>query len=126
MSYILLLEPNTLLAQTYTNLLGHAGFAVRHATTAQQAVNIADKETPQLVILELQLPLHSGIEFLHEFRSYSEWLSVPAVVHTLTAPARLGPVGDVLRQDLGVQRVLYKPGTTLQELLSVVRELAPV
>src|SRR5690606_21603784 len=91
MSHVLLIEPNTLLADTYTQALTHAGHEVTHVTGAQAGIDAADKRQPDLVIVELQLPRHSGVEFLHEFRSYAEWLNVPVVVNTSLPPARIMP-----------------------------------
>lgn len=124
MSHVLLIEPNTLLAKTYTQALEHAGHTVSHVTGAQAAINAADKKMPDLVIVELQLPQHSGIEFLHEFRSYAEWLHVPVVINTSLSPARMMAAKHALVRDLGVQEVLYKPRATLQDLVRVARDPA--
>jgi DNA-binding response OmpR family regulator len=107
-------------------MLAHAGFDVVHAAGAQEAITIADKRTPDIVIVEVQLPAHSGIEFLHEFRSYSEWLKVPIIVNTMAAPHRIIQLQEALERDMGVRTILYKPQTSLQDLLRAVREqLAP-
>ncbi len=124
MSHVLLIEPNTLLAKTYTQALHHAGHSVAHVTGAQSAIDAADKQTPELVIVELQLPQHSGVEFLHEFRSYAEWLGVPVVVNTSLSPARMMLAKGTLKRDLGVVAILYKPRTTLQDMVRLVREHA--
>ncbi len=124
MSNILLLEPNTLLAKTYTQALQHAGHIVTHVTGAQAAIDAADKYPPKLVIVELQLPQHSGVEFLHEFRSYAEWLNVPVIVNTSLPPARIMLAKKALTRDLGVREILYKPRTSLQDLVRLVREYA--
>ncbi|MET0779307.1 MAG: response regulator [Candidatus Saccharimonadales bacterium] len=121
MSHILLLEPNTLLARTYTQVLMQAGHTVAPVRGAQQAIHAADQQMPDIVILELQLPAHNGIEFLHEFRSYPEWQQVPAVVNTTLAPALMQPYTQTLKQDLGVQVILYKPTATLAELCRAVK-----
>jgi DNA-binding response OmpR family regulator len=120
--HVLLLEPNTLLAQTYRSALTHAGFSVAHALGAQGAVDAADKQLPDVVIVELQLPAHSGVEFLHEFRSYPEWQHVPVIVHSVLPPMQLAGAEESLRRDLGVRAILYKPRTSLEQLLRVVRE----
>jgi DNA-binding response OmpR family regulator len=120
--HILLLEPNTLLAKSYTQAFQLAGHTVGHATGAQAAVDVADKQTPDVVVVELQLPQHTGLEFLHEFRSYPEWQDVPVVVHSMLPPSQSAAVANVLRRDLGVRIMLYKPRTTLQQLLRAVRE----
>lgn len=122
MAHILLLEPNTVLAKTYTLALQHVGHMVAHVTGAQAAIDAADKQAPDVVIMELQLPNHSGIEFLHEFRSYSEWLHIPVVINTALTPFHMLPAKEPLKRDLGVTEVLYKPQTTLQDLVRVARQ----
>jgi DNA-binding response OmpR family regulator len=124
MSHILLIEPNTLLAKSYTQALHHAGHTVAHVTGAQAAIDAADKQTPHVVIVEVQLPQHSGIEFLHEFRSYAEWINVPVVVNTALSPARMMLAKQPLKRDLGVVDILYKPRTSLQDLVRIAREYA--
>lgn len=121
MAYVLLLEPNTLLAKTYTQALTHAGHEVAHVRGAQTAIDAADQRTPDVVVLELQLPGHGGIEFLHEFRTYREWQTVPVVVNTTIPSLRLRTFDTTLRQGLGVVAVLYKPTATLEDLLRAVR-----
>lgn len=120
--HILLLEPNTLLAETYSRALVHAGFTVAVAAGAQSAIDAADTRRPDVVVAELQLPAHSGVEFLHEFRSYPEWQQVPVIVHSVLPPVQTAPVAESLRRDLGVRTILYKPRTSLQQLLRAVRE----
>lgn len=66
MSQVLLIEPDKLLAKTYQAALKTSGHKVRVASNSQDAINIADKTTPDIVVMELQLVGHSGIEFLYE------------------------------------------------------------
>lgn len=122
MSHILLIEPNTLLAKAYTQALQHAGHSVAHVVGAQAAVDAADKQLPDVVIAELHLPGHSGIEFLHEFRSYAEWFHVPVILNTTLTAAQIAPAIDALYRDLGIREVLYKPRTSLQDLVRVARQ----
>ena len=122
MSHILLIEPNTLLAKMYTQALTHAGHTVDHVVGAQAAIDAADKRTPDVVFLELQLSQHNGVEFLHEFRSYAEWLSTPVIVNTSLSPARIVQIKSALKRDLGVLDILYKPRTTLQGIVRLARE----
>jgi DNA-binding response OmpR family regulator len=126
MAHILLIEPNTLLAKSYTQALQHAGHSVAHVAGAQSAVDAADKQAPDIVILELQLSGHSGIEFLHEFRSYVEWLDVPVVINTVLSPAHLYKIQGALRRDMGVRDILYKPHTTLQDIVRIARECVAI
>ena len=79
---------------------------------------------PDVVVLELQLPGHNGVEFLYEFRSYPEWLHVPVVLHTFVPPAELTRA-VTLEAELGVRKMLYKPAATLTALCAAVWAAAP-
>ena len=122
MARILLVEPDRLLAKTYQQALVQAGHQVIVSAGAQSAITAADKHQPDLVILELQLIEHSGIEFLYEFRSYPEWQATPVLVHSHVPPAEFTDSHQILSDQLCVNVYLYKPRTTLKELMRNVRE----
>ncbi|HUC89594.1 MAG TPA: response regulator [Patescibacteria group bacterium] len=124
MLHILLIESNTLLAEVYTKALLHCGFTVAAAAGAQEAINAADEHGPDVIVMELLLPQHNGIEFLHELRSYPEWEKTPVVIQTEIVPARLAYLEPALRNDFGVGAILYKSATSLQDLIRAVREQA--
>lgn len=126
MATLLLLEPDRLLAETYYQALITAGYDVSVCPSAQTAVLAADIITPDLVIVELQLVEHSGIEFLYEFRSYLEWQDTPVVIHTYVPPTEFNGNSKLMAQQLGVKAYLYKPHTTLQQLLKTVNQQLPV
>ncbi len=118
MSHILLIEPDLVLAETYRQSLRAAGHKVVCCASAQAGIISADQHQPDLVILELQLIEHSGIEFLYEFRSYPEWQDIPVIVHTFVPPAEFNHNRQLLRDQLNVAEYLYKSQTTLRELLA--------
>jgi DNA-binding response OmpR family regulator len=120
--HILLIEPDKVLASTYCQALERANHTVSVAHEAQVAVDVADSHSPELVILELQLIGHNGIEFLHEFRSYPEWQGVPIIVHTWVLLGAQTVEG--MQRKLGVASYHYKPQTSLRRLLASVNEVA--
>ncbi|HSW66594.1 MAG TPA: response regulator [Bacillota bacterium] len=122
MANILLIEPNPVLAATYTKALLHAGYGVTHVTGGQAAVDAADAQAPDILIMELQLPAHNGVEFLHEFRSYGDWERIPVIVNTVLPPPALADIEPLLKHDLGVTAVCYKPRASLEDLVRLVRE----
>ena len=126
MSNILLIEPDRVLAETYYLTLHRAGHKVVVCPSAQSAIMAADKTKPDLVVLELQLVAHSGVEFLYEFRSYADWQNIPVIVHTVVPPVEFAGSRDVLMHELGVSEYLYKPQTNLQKLVRCVGDLVPV
>lgn len=111
-----------MLADAYRAAFARTRYQAAIARTAQSAIDAMDGQTPDCVVLEIQLPAHNGVEFLHELRSYAEWQRVPVVINTYTPRSEFVHMHNAL-QTLGVVHVLYKPQATLQQLLSTVREV---
>lgn len=120
--HILLIEPDVVLARIYQTALRSNGHSVAHATTAQRAIIEADAQNPDLVVLEMQLPTHNGIAFLQEFQSYSDWADVPVIFHTYVPVRQSGDAHQVMRHEYGVEHWLYKPKTSLSQLLATVEQ----
>ena len=118
---VLLVEPDNALAMTYRQAL--SSHNVQIVVHAQDAIHAIDTEIPHLIVLELQLVNHGGIEFLHELRSYPEWQHIPVVVLTMVSPRRLTVLNTQL-DALGVSACLYKPETSLKQLVSIVEDFA--
>jgi DNA-binding response OmpR family regulator len=123
---ILLVEPDKVLAKTYAALLQGDGHTLIWSPNAQQAIFAADELKPDLVLLELQLVSHSGIEFLYEFRSYQDWQTIPVIILSHVPPAEFLDSHELLQRELGVVEYLYKPHTTLSKLRRMVDRLVAV
>lgn len=124
MAIVLLIEPDIKLADTYAAALRLAGHRICFAPTAQAAILQADANRPDVVLLELQLVAHGGIEFLYEFRSYADWQAIPVAVVSHVPLAEFATSQGVLYGQLGVKAYYYKPQLSLAELLAVVSKLA--
>ncbi len=118
--HILLIEPDKILAQTYKKALEQAGYKVHWETVAQAGITSVDHALPILIILEVQLVAHNGIEFLYELRSYADWKDVPVVLLTGVPEVELG-LTDEIKKSLGIIAYCYKPQTSLQQLLGTVK-----
>jgi DNA-binding response OmpR family regulator len=121
MASVLIIEPDRLLGQTYREYLAHNGHKPRVCTGAQQAVEIIDEKVPDIIVLELQLSDHGGIEFLYELRSYTEWQHIPIIVHSLV-PHNLFSDNTLQMKNMGVTHFLYKPSTNLMVLNRAINE----
>ena len=117
---ILLIEPDRVMGKTVTSALNSKGYSVRHVYDAQAAIVEADDNCPILVICEIQLIGHSGIEFLYEFRSYTDWQTVPVIIYSSVPPTEFASSSNGLAIELGVSRYLYKPTTNMSQLLREV------
>lgn len=124
MAQILLLEPDKLLAQAYRGSLEAAGHQVYWQRDAAAALPVLDDHPIELVVLELQLAKHNGVELLYEMRSYPDWDHIPVLLHTMVPPTHTG-LGRAFWDELGVVEYRYKPQTSLKQLVqSVNRQLA--
>jgi DNA-binding response OmpR family regulator len=119
---ILLVEPNILLGDTYRQALETEGYKAILVHGAQEAVQVADNKPPDVVVLELQLAGHSGVEFLYEFRSYPEWQQIPIVLHTMVPPHALN-MSEALLNQLNIADYLYKPSTSLHKLCDTIAQI---
>ncbi|HVS58265.1 MAG TPA: hypothetical protein VHD60_00810 [Candidatus Saccharimonadales bacterium] len=123
MSHILFVEPDRQLANTYLHAARTAGYTAQVCPTAQGAILCADDATPDVVVLELQLVAHSGIEFLYEFRSYCDWQNIPVVVLSHVPPEEFTESWELLRDHLKVSAYHYKPRTSLRTLLRTIGDV---
>jgi DNA-binding response OmpR family regulator len=126
MPHILLIEPDRRLAETYSQALRAAGHTVTAVPGAQAAITAADTPKPDVVILELQLVEHSGIEFLYEFRSYLDWRDMPVIIQSQVPYGEFSDSWPLLHGELGVRAYLYKPRTSLRQLLAQVAEFGSI
>lgn len=117
---VLIVDSNKDIAKLVCDFLRSQKHNVRVAHTADRAIAECDLRRPDCIVLELALGQHSGVEFLHEFRSYNDWKDVPVVALTMV---------DVQKQDvlkkLGVASYLYKPKTSLKTLAQTLRHIKP-
>lgn len=126
MAQILLVEPDRQLAQTYASAFSQVGYQIGARANAQTAIQAVDSLSPDLIILEIQLIEHSGIEFLYELRSYPEWQDIPVIILTQIPPAEFNDNLQILRGELNVSSILYKPHTNVKKMLQTVSEIVPV
>ncbi len=122
MSKVLLIEPDKLLAEVYERTLAAAGYTVQRAITAEQAIQAIDAAKPDTVVVSMELPRHNGVEFLYEFRSYSEWQTIPTIVLT-SLPNSEVLDNAVLRHQLGVEVVLIRSQAKATDLVRAVKRL---
>lgn len=122
MSRILLIEPDRQLAKTLTALFEHQSHSVKVAAAAQAAITAVDQNYPDVIILELKLPIHNGIEFLYELRSYSDWQNIPVIIYSQVPPS-IKAISPQLWERLGIVAYHYKPAAKLADISHSVDEV---
>ena len=124
MKKVLLIEDDVWLQELYGSVLQKVvGIKVFYATSASSALGVLDKQKIDLVILDMFLGDHNGVEFLHEIASYQDTRKVPVVVLSAVHKHDFGVQADRWRH-YNVVEYLYKPITKPQQLVvSVSKQL---
>jgi two-component system, OmpR family, KDP operon response regulator KdpE len=110
---ILIVDDEPSILATMAPLLRRRGYDVATATTGHAALDAVDRQTPQLVILDLGLPDLDGIEVCRRLR---EGRRVPIVVLSARGAER----DKVAALDAGADDYVTKPFGS-EELLARVR-----
>ena len=79
---ILCVEDNEALADVMHTFLESKGFQVLAAGTGADAVKIAQEELPDLILMDLQLPVMSGLEATRRIRAMAELATIPIIAVT--------------------------------------------
>jgi CheY-like chemotaxis protein len=98
----LVIEDDDKSAELLRVQLESAGFRVARAGTAEDALELAGRETPDLVTLDINLPGINGWEFLQAFRQLPQFSKIPVVIVSVIADRSRG-------LSLGANQVLQKP-----------------
>lgn len=75
---------NTVLMQ---RLLSKAGYKTIHAFTGKEGIEMALKEKPDFILLDIQLPDIDGTEVLKRIRQFDECKKIPIIAVTSYAMA---------------------------------------
>lgn len=81
------------------------GFAVVEASDGERGLNLAAKERPALIVLDLMLPGLSGLEVCRLLRTREETAQVPILILT----ARAAEVDKILGLEMGADDYVTKP-----------------
>jgi len=85
MTKILLVEDNELNADMLTRRLTKRGYDVHLATDGQQAVDMAASLLPELVLMDISLPLLDGCEATRRIRNNLSTATLPIIALTAHA-----------------------------------------
>lgn len=113
---ILVADDSRMFRALEQNLLTEQGYQLLHAADGAQAVRLATTEVPDLVLLDVQMPVMDGNKALSILKSNERTCHIPVLM--LTAEA--GPRDRQTMTELGADGVLAKP-ITKDELIAAVK-----
>jgi DNA-binding response OmpR family regulator len=118
MKKILLIEDEKMLADMYKERFEREGFEVICSLDAERGFELAKKEKPDLIILDILLPEKNGISFLEEKIKAPEIAQIPVIAlsnydHPETRKRAL---------ELGVKEYIIKTDYTPKEIVEKIKK----
>jgi len=99
---VLLVEDDVDLAQLYRGVLRMSGFDAAHVIDGISALRLLEEEVPDLIVVDMHLPVLNGDQLLREIAAHADLRHIPAIVVT----------GSDIQPDMAVEQakqILRKP-----------------
>lgn len=116
---VLIVEDETMLNEAYQVILAGGGYKVLSAFDGKQALEIANKESLDLILLDLRMPVLDGVGFLEAYQPKMRKNPPKIVVFSNF---------DMQKEidqayDLGADKYMLKAWASPKELLQLVNDL---
>lgn len=119
MAKIMLVEDDNNLREIYEARLLAEGYEIVSASDGEEALAMAVKEKPDLIISDIMMPKVSGFDMLDILRSTPETKDTKIIMMTALSQAE-----DKARADkLGADKYLVKSQVTLEDVAKITREV---
>jgi len=115
---ILVVEDDQLLRKVLVEEFTKQGFEALVAGDGQEGLSVALNESPDLILLDIIMPVKDGLTMLKELRQSEKGRSVPVIVLTNLSDA--GMVDESLRS--GIYDFLIKADWELADIVRKVKE----
>lgn len=114
---ILVIEDEKFLKKIYQTKLTLEGFIPILASNGEEGIEAIKKEKPDLILLDLIMPVKTGFEVLEEIKKNKNLKSIPVIV-----ASNLGQEDDRKRVlELGAKEFIIKSDSTIQGIIDKIR-----
>jgi two-component system response regulator PrrA len=116
---ILIVDDDPRITDTFSRLLRLEGFTVYAALTPEDGLEVAADKQPDAIIVDLRMPILSGLQFLRHLREAPALRHIPVAIVTGDYLVDDGTTSQI--ESLGAS-VLFKP-LWLDDLVALARGL---
>ena len=113
---ILLVEDNLINLTTISDYLEIFGYQILHARDGREAIEIAQANSPDLILMDIQMPVMDGFEAMRRLRQDERFKKTP--IFALTALAMPGDLERCI--EAGASDYVTKP-VRMKDLLSKIK-----
>jgi DNA-binding response OmpR family regulator len=119
MAKILIVEDDKFLRELMVEKLKSAGFQIVEAVDGEKGIEEAQKEIPDLILLDLILPGINGFEVLSQIKAAATTANIPVIILS-----NLGAEEDIEKgNSLGASGYLVKAQFTPSEIIEKVNQI---
>jgi two-component system alkaline phosphatase synthesis response regulator PhoP len=118
MKKILIIEDEKILAEMYREKLEMEGFKVALAFDVKEGIEMAKKEKPDLILLDILLPVENGVSFLRKQKEDKEISEIPVIAFSNYDDLRTKKEA----MELGVKEYLIKTNYTPSEIIEKIKK----
>jgi len=119
MKKIAVAEDDQFISNAYRVKLTKAGYEVKLVTDGQELLNLLKTYTPNLIILDILMPIKDGFETLKELKANENWKNIPVII-----ASNLGQKNDIDQGlALGAKDYIIKSDLSLEDLVAKIKSL---
>src|ERR1700743_751360 len=120
MKQILVVDDDQLMHRLFQHHLERAGYQMVSALNGREAIDIASRQPPQLIVMDIMMPEVDGLSALRELKKVEATKSIPVII--ITANSHYLTRKEF--ETCGAAIYLTKPFSPTQ-LLNEIRNLVP-
>jgi CheY-like chemotaxis protein len=122
MKKVLVVEDDFIARRMLADELKKGGFETFEAGNGQDGLEIALKDKPDLILLDIMMPVMGGLEMLNKLRASDEGKKVQVVV--LTNSTGFGKIAEAVEK--GICSYLVKSDITNEDIVKKVKQLLEI
>lgn len=115
---ILVVEDDASLNDAYKTILSAAGYETRTAFNGEEALKLVDEQEPDIIFLDLRMPVLDGIGFLRTYQPKEKHPGVKIIVFSNYDMQQ--EVDEAY--ELGAERYVLKAWASPKELIKIVKD----
>jgi CheY-like chemotaxis protein len=116
---ILIVEDDNFVAEVYSTKLLEMGHDVQIARNGQEGLAMLEQSVPDMILLDIIMPIMGGIEMLAEIKKNDEWKRIPIILLT-----NVGEKESIQKvRSLGVEDYLIKSHFTPAEVIEKINNI---
>lgn len=115
---IMIVEDDSFVTDIYQTKLGQEGYAVLPAENGAEAIKKLEKETPDLILLDIIMPYVDGLQVLKKIKEDERLKNIPVIL--LTNLSQKENINEGL--GLGADDYLIKSHFTPSEVLEKIKK----